>query len=564
MATTLAFAAPSAKTHETNQHAAKRHVVVNGQKSHNLSKEQLSKRDLALKTSPLNGKANKVSLRSAAPITSEVVEGMPEGTSSWWIRSSQALQEFWGEPYDYEDKGFAIEMVETADGKVWMKNPFSQYPVPGVYYAVKGDNTLTIPGGQCVYEGFDWDEEVDMKYYLIAMTTGEDGDFYAADNLDYTLVNENGTWKSQNPELYLGLASWDEATESYIWRGQMEYDIVYVPQNHKTLEAPASLETERWAYVNSETGVGYYVNVGTDNNALYIQGLYQGIPEAWLKLEINGDKATFKGQYLGHDIDTYHYVYLMPGRIESEWDEDWEEYVDMLYAEPEMSFEYDAENKVLATDGAIIISTVGDAVFTIDDESYFYQPRINKQNRVAGTLPTNPIEVGIDAYDEYWGEGLFYFAIPCMDTDGNMLESKNLYYNIFVDGELFTFYNDEYSSVPEDEPMVNVPWGYKDYDSFDAIGIYQSVLYYFTGFETMGVQSVYFEENESGNTTPLKSEIISVSTSGIASVAAESKTVKCMEYIDLNGRIVTNPEKGIYIRRTTYSDGTISNQKVVK
>ncbi|MDE5940672.1 MAG: hypothetical protein K2H14_01025, partial [Muribaculaceae bacterium] len=390
VAASMACAAPMAKNELKTEGTTAPKVTVSSLNGKTSSAKVQNKQSAAMKMARSQHKAAK---RSAAPITSEVVEDFPEGSVSKWSRSSEAAELFWGYPYEYTDAGLAVDMVEDSDGKIWMNQPFSQYPVPGKYYAVKNGDMLTIPGGQCVIEAYDWDEEELVNYYLIAMELGDDGEYHAADNLDYNLVNDNGSWKSENPALAFGLASWNEDSQSYSWVGESEFNLVYTPQIHTLLEVPADLSVEKWAYVDEETGDGFFVNVGVKDNVIYLQGLYKNIPDAWMKLALDGETATFTGQFMGKDIENYHYAYLMPGRVEEEWDEEWEYYVNVLYATEKIEFTYDAENKVLATESAIIFSTVADAVFTVAEDPYLFQPRIAIQNRVAGTPPANPTDI---------------------------------------------------------------------------------------------------------------------------------------------------------------------------
>ena len=45
---------------------------------------------------------------------------------------------------------------------------------------------------------------------------------------------------------------------------------------------------------------------------------------------------------------------------------------------------------------------------------------------------------------------------------------------------------------------------------------------------------------------------------------ATGKNVKNVEWFSLDGRRISNPQNGVFMKKTTYSDGTQSTTKVVK
>lgn len=66
---------------------------------------------------------------------------------------------------------------------------------------------------------------------------------------------------------------------------------------------------------------------------------------------------------------------------------------------------------------------------------------------------------------------------------------------------------------------------------------------------------MYSEENS------YESYVLETEGAGVENLDADA-TVKSVVYYDLNGFEVKNPEKGIYVSRTTYSDGTVVTGKV--
>ena len=113
--------------------------------------------------------------------------------------------------------------------------------------------------------------------------------------------------------------------------------------------------------------------------------------------------------------------------------------------------------------------------------------------------------------------------------------------------------------------MTDIPYNFEDNVNFD---IYISgngrhtVYLYTTDFETVGVQSIYTAGDEVN-----RSEIAYVANplpSGINEVGTGAQVVET-RYYDLTSRELPGaPAKGLYLQRSTYSNGTTATIKVVK
>ena len=499
---------------------------------------------------------------SSRAVTDAVVEEKPEGTETMWARSSTNYEAFWGETYESEDMGLAVTMIDTGDGKVWMNNPISLYPVHSYIYANKTDEGLSIPAGQLVLDYSDEYEEVKLYVMPVEFVADDEGYFtpVVKPDEDFRLINDNGVLKSADENICLGLCGWDEEYNEYAWNGFGDISIIYKPMTEKGIDIPADLETSRWSYI-MPTGEGYFVNFGIEGSSIYIQGIHPVVPDAWIKLDLNGNKAVMKtGQFLGEDYEIYHYAYAVTGTVEEVWDDDWEEYVDLFTVSQNIEFDYDAENKTLTTDKAIGFAPIADGTMMT---SYIANPRFTGQIHKTGVRPTKPVITNVSPYNYSWEYGTIDFQIPCTDTDGALLDKDHLYYNMLVNGQIYEFLDDEYVKIPE-SPMVNVPFSYQDYNDFFLGGIDRTICLYFTGFENIGIQTIYMEEDENGGVTEVKSEIAYYEQDGISSVSNDSRIVKSVEYYDLSGRPVINPKNGLYVARIIYADGTVSNQKIHK
>lgn len=481
---------------------------------------------------------------ASGPITTEPVEERPAGASELIERSSVGYEAFWGLMEEYPEPGLVVEKVQGDDGKIWFDNPLSRYPLDSWIYGTLDGDVLTIPGGQCV--GWAWTEDDDMvKAYIAAVRWNDDdlgGWCWPCEDPDFRLKVKGDVMVAEDSTICLGLCTYNESTGEYEWLNYADRYVTYAPNEGVPVQAPEG-ETERWALTNPD-GTGWLVNVLTAPYALYVQGICSVLPESWVRIDIEADKAVLHpGQYLGVGDDR-RYLYACAGIVEEWYDEVWDEYFDKVFPTEKLIFGYDAESRVLeATDGALLFATSAQPAKV---ESYVDRPHIAFQHRIPGTPPANPSKLGYSAYDDYIGSGMFWFDIPCVDVDGNLLDTSHLYWRLWVDEEIYEFVRDEdYWNLPKEE-MTLIPWGMNLYGNFFATGISHSMTFYFDGFDSLGVQSVYLDPELDGEMA--KSDVIVgvVNDSGVASM--ESDDVSDAPVYSLQGIRVSNPAHGIYIR----------------
>ena len=80
-----------------------------------------------------------------------------------------------------------------------------------------------------------------------------------------------------------------------------------------------------------------------------------------------------------------------------------------------------------------------------------------------------------------------------------------------------------------------------------------------TGFDTIGVQSVY-----KYNGTETRSEIVTIDRIPMAVDAVDAdRNITNVKYYDLTGREVAEPASGIFLKRVTFDDGSVTTSKKV-
>lgn len=509
---------------------------------------------------------NRKQLKKATPLSIEVSENIideaPEGVLSSWSRSCTGWYIFYGYLAYEEVVGSAITICEGTDGSYYLNGGVSEFPLSTWYKADKdADGNLVIPSGQIVYkETYEGD---DYLYGLCGLTYEIDDEGYLNDTVldKLVLTYENGEYKTAEGEM-LALCEYDPSENEWYWVGFGDEDIVLSAVTSTLPEVPSTVEFEKWSAFAGETG--WLVSVGIDGNKIYVKDIDSDVSGSVAIGEISADGTTVtfaEGQYLGVS-DYGFYTFLYGGELEETYDEYWDYYDTTPVVKGALVCSYDAAQKKLVAQNTYITAcnyteNYDEAVAT----NYYESLEIVYQQRDPNAKPANPTDLMFyDEYD-YYGSNTFEFVIPNVDVNGVLLDSSNLYYRMYVDGDVFTFYGDEYVGMPEEGTEL-VQADFTNYNDIYSSGTSKSIWLYFQGNESIGVQSVYMQPVEDGDPIELESDIITTDCSSVKNIVAENAQIANSVYYDLQGRKVTNPSTGLYIRRDTLTDGTIKAVKV--
>ena len=219
------------------------------------------------------------------------------------------------------------------------------------------------------------------------------------------------------------------------------------------------------------------------------------------------------------------------------------------------------ESTIVAEWPASMITNVGPNTLLIIND--YVAPILTAFDEMPA-VPANPVFTDEDIMvNSNAGWAVLHFTIPTVDVDGNRLNENKLYYNILLDGEVYTFDPETY--IGFSSAMTDIPYKFEDNINFD---IYingngsHTVYLYTTDFSTVGVQSFYTAGDEVNY-----SDIVTVnkpSHTGIHEFNEEAQIIGT-RYYDLTGReLPTVPASGIYLKLVTYSNGTTATIKIVK
>ena len=480
-----------------------------------------------------------------------IITEAPAGTTTLYKKSSSGVMVYLGMfLLEYKDE-FSAEVTFTDNNEVYIKDILSNVAVDTYVKGTLADGVITVDLGQCVF--FDEEYGYGMKLSALSMIEDEEGAYFEADDtkdkVTYT-VAEDGTITMEDDFILGYTYTYDNS-----FAGYCDYTQTYAVFNEKPVTKPESVTAEQWAMVMADNS-GHFVNVGIEGNDIYVGGLSESMPDAWVKGTIDGNKVTFEnGQYMGPYA--HYFIYLM--NSVTVMDPDYGETLELT--EAPMTFDYDATAKKLTptTDNTWILNASLTKVY------YLYalsSPAIAYQGAAKPAVPSDPYGLEVDPYDPEYGEGTFYFNLPIVDANGTLLDADCYHYNIFVDGEIYTLYNDEYVLLDYDE-LTDIPYNYtEDYD-IGISGSSRTLYFFFDGAETMGVQGVYTVDGVTNKTNIISYVLATGETTNSAGIDSitDAKQVSSTVYYDLTGHKVTNPSAGLYIKKTVYTDGTVKSTK---
>lgn len=486
----------------------------------------------------------------AATLPDELITD-PQGTTETWTQSGECFHEIgfgYLEVIPFSD--YVTKFVYGTDGDVYLKNPVANL-VSNTYVkgTISGDKlTLTLPQLIMINDAGE-------KFYIGRMnekTVGEQRTFEPeTENSTVTFTLTDGEWKMEESdgEWILGMFS-----EELVWAGMGSWNVKISRFTDTAVTAPAGIQTQRYAMRQENSELGRIVNVGFDGDTLWMKGLVNELPDAWVKGTVAGDKVTFKcPQYLG-ELDAMASLLFFQG---AEFNEDY----DMIPVGPvEMTF--DAGTKSFSYDKIVVINTQKEG---ISYHEYFSAPSFSPQPDKFVCQPQPARIFYVMPYDESYGLGQCVFFYSNLTEQGNVMPLDKLYFRVYVDDELYTFYPDEYPCFVN--PTTEVPLTIKDQNGQIQIQRDQCMFTYtFYGFDTIGVQVVYRDGDDVQESQIYTYDLATNEggVSGVKDVERTSSTPLSQEWYDLSGRKVSNPDKGVYVKRVVYDDGHVENIKIMK
>ena len=452
--------------------------------------------------------------------------------------------------YDGDDI-YLQNFVTSYPYNTWIKGTINEYrnavvfENPQVYYEDSNGNLYYISLAYADAQGYihadTESDEFEMDY---DDATGS----FSSEDLEICIVNEDGGVFSYN----VGYA-YERFTDT----------LVVAPEG--IVFNPYSLRYDN-AY---KYYVPEMVYIARDGNDFYFKGMSTKTPEALVKGELVGDSIYIAGgQYVGL-YDGQYYLYTK-GATYMGLDESGypiyrsKDYCVMYYNEAEDSF--------YGPDGFLIC--LGKARNASYSQSFPTQD-IKRFYEVAAT-PATPDIRGFEVDMTYNLMTSMTYVVPSEDVDGNYINPDSLYYRFFVNGEVFVFDKDWYPMFV-DSVLVNSKFsdrGQTSRQRTDCNGSYHVIAFdhdLSLSFDSIALQSIYFmagEERYSDYCVYVVADgskhTLPSGQTGIAAISEDNRQATAVKYFDLSGRQIAEPGKGIYIKQTSFKDGTVQHETIFR
>ena len=446
------------------------------------TKQSLDAKDTQLKSARILGS------------DSEMITETPEGTLYNYVRKGSAYYVYIMYLMNISFDNMVGTVVFGPNNEVYIKDIISQISLGTWIKGTLNGSKITIEFPQKYYIQDGEDLYVDLLSY----DSGEN--WYVPAKGSHTItLNYNATNNTIScppiSDLATGGSLIGLVYSDGEWSGYGDWAFNYKLMKDEPVTAPENLETTMYS-VSAKGYDGGIANVGFDGNDIYIQGIYNGMPEGWVKGTIEGNKAIFKsGQYIGPDYSTNYHQYLVSCTSEEVWDPDYEEfYTEYSLAEGDIVFDYDPETKTLSNSTPFLVNAGTTNVYYA---ATYDKATIKPFVEVAAT-PATPTDFFVSdpdvAYYLYgYGWGTMEFELPCSDVDGNYILPEKLSYVFYtrVNGEEkeLTLSADDYVNLDED--MTEIPYDFSDNWDIAAQGSTHYTYYYVIGPEAFGVQAIY-------------------------------------------------------------------------
>lgn len=539
---------------------------------------------------------------TAKPTLTEVITEV-EGRNQEYLRYGAGYFPYMGYVVYYDENSFdpsPASIVFGSDNDIYFYD-IMDFGWDGYAKGTISGNKVTMSLPQTIFEeSYSWTEEPYYQNLCVMTQIGEGEDMIFRVDPDitqvtYTINSANQIVLDPLPEgKALGVVTYfqgkdyetpeDEAegNDNYTitwfgaWSGAADFQQRFEPFGQGMVKIPEGAEILTYQVVVN--GYNYPVNVAIEDDAMYIEGFGDSpyTSNFVIKAQIDGNTAYIpQNQYIGifsldNEMITVKCGYQVGNKI--------------IYESDETSFQFmiDESRKTLVPKDPDMYLCYAYLMQTDPSTGqngllfylYFKNFVIMQRDSYAG-IPSDPFNLWYSTeFREEYGYNSIHFEFLSFSTEGNIVLTGNMYYSIYIDGELEVF---EYVPPTETEsgfahysmldgPTSQIPFLFTNTNEFDIWDeIEREVGFYYDGVTTVGVEMIYKynDMTTASNIVTLNVETGEVETSPSAVSSIYESPILKTEFFDLNGRRVVNPSHGIFVKRTTFADGSVKSRKVI-
>ena len=494
----------------------------------------------------------------------KLIENLYRSSKSWVKKGWTGVQQG-----RYE--GIVSKIVIGEDGCIYIYNPLSGLDSKSwLKLERQADGKYKAKLPQAIHTddlGGDDDEEESSErtISLNRLISSDDGKNYepvgtALNYVDFTVEGRTLKMSGMGQKKQIWGASFNNKWER---NSGGDWALTIEPLKEQLITPPATATKSQYTVTSKSDPSPRIVEVMTDNNDIYVKGLFKAekLANTWVKITKQGDKAVMStNQYLGITKKTDFKKY----------DSDKSEYHTFAAAfeneektAENLEFSIDATGKLTAS--KLLRTSLGRASndnITGEDYIESYEgltltPYVQKEVGAPAT-PEYFYLTSTPNYDNTSNEIKLAFYVKNADINGNILDPEKMYYNVYVNGstEPFKFKKGTNYNYMEQEELVNIPFNYKDKNNYDfkVVDNLRILHFYDSSITRLKVVMVYEADGKKYSSEPL---VASLTPTGIESANFNKTTTE--KYYTVDGRQIQKLQKGLNIIKS--SDGT--TRKVV-
>lgn len=254
---------------------------------------------------PVAAKLRKAPAKAEQKDAHGIIIAPAEGETKFYTRAGNAYYASGSSLYTTTQSGH-VEIVEAADGNVYIKDIISQNQGDTWVKGTKNGNTITIATGQPLAWSSNYSATISLFWGDYVEGSGFSKN--TATEITFTINGDVISLDGSNEDHCIGLF-WDD-DNSFSGLGDYEtvwtYDAEYTPASTDLVQLPEGATVEDWyntATSVSSSGNTKYTStakVAFVGNDVYLSGIFKNYPESWIKGTLEGNTVTFSGlQFLG-------------------------------------------------------------------------------------------------------------------------------------------------------------------------------------------------------------------------------------------------------------------------
>ena len=258
-----------------------------------------------------------------------VIETQPNGELKLYMRTGLFVQEVEkdsvpeGEyPYEiiHDYQSGALSIVFAPENKVYIQRPVSMSYYDGWVEGTLSEDgkTITVPMGQYIAYAKSLEMAIQVAMFSYVDSLGTYVYDPSIEELTYT-INDDGSITQNGTSINLILGTMNRVFGSvfqyldYEWLQSGDCGSVYIPADEQPITPPNNLVTDVY-YLTTAVNDGMdwdpysvMVTMGFDGDDVWLKGISQYLPEAWIKGVREGNKITFPNPQLLGSYESLFY-----------------------------------------------------------------------------------------------------------------------------------------------------------------------------------------------------------------------------------------------------------------